>query len=179
MKTIRSLAGTLITALLLHSVAFAVPLQEAAITRMINDVRVIDPRSGSAPARVSQVIRDDMGVRTGIRSRAELLFQDNTLTRLNTANTALNTTPPPVTQAAPVVPPPVNTAISLDGAAATYFSAAGNGGTKNLTGSQITFSGSAINGASLNGGNGSTTGRFQGTFLPGANTLPYALHPVF
>jgi FecR protein len=59
-----------------------IPLEEATITRTVNDVRVLDPKKGVAPARVSQVIKDDMGVKTGIKSRAELLFQDNTLTRL-------------------------------------------------------------------------------------------------
>ena len=59
-----------------------IPLEQATITRTINDVRVLDPKTGSAPAKVSQVIKDDMGVKTGIKSRAELLFQDNTLTRL-------------------------------------------------------------------------------------------------
>jgi hypothetical protein len=59
-----------------------VPLEEATLTRIVNDVRVFDPKKGTSPARVSQTIKDDMGVKTGVKSRAELLFQDNTLTRL-------------------------------------------------------------------------------------------------
>ena len=75
-------AACLLTALTLHATAVVIPLQEATITRTINDVRVINPRAGSAPARISQIIKDDMGVKTGMKSRAELLFQDSTLTRL-------------------------------------------------------------------------------------------------
>ncbi|MEQ1851615.1 MAG: FecR family protein [Chthoniobacteraceae bacterium] len=71
-----------ITAIAPHAHSKGIPLEEATITRTVNDVRVLDPKKGTAPARVSQVIKDDMGVKTGIKSRAELLFQDNTLTRL-------------------------------------------------------------------------------------------------
>ena len=82
MKTNLPSAACLLTALTLNATAATIPLQEATITRTINDVRVINPRVGSAPAHIAQVIKDDMGVKTGIKSRAELLFQDNTLTRL-------------------------------------------------------------------------------------------------
>ncbi len=75
-------AACFLTALTLHAAAAVIPLHEATITRTINDVRVINPRAGSAPAHISQIIKDDMGVKTGIKSRAELLFQDSTLTRL-------------------------------------------------------------------------------------------------
>ena len=80
----RSLLVSIVSLTLLAAPAFAkgIPLEQATITRTINDVRVLDPKNGSAPAKVSQVIKDEMGVKTGIKSRAELLFQDNTLTRL-------------------------------------------------------------------------------------------------
>jgi hypothetical protein len=68
--------------LLCASNAFAGPLQEAAINQIVNEVKLVDPRKGARPAAVKEVIRDDLGVRTGIQSRAELLFQDKTLTRL-------------------------------------------------------------------------------------------------
>ena len=61
---------------------FGGPLEQATITRIINDVRVVDPRKGSHEAAVQEIIKDDLAVKTGIRSRAELLFQDNTLSRL-------------------------------------------------------------------------------------------------
>ena len=59
-------SACLLAALALNAAATGEPLQEATITRTINDVRVIHPREGTSPARVSQVIKDDMGVKTGI-----------------------------------------------------------------------------------------------------------------
>ena len=58
------------------------PLTEAQVTKIINDVRVVDPAKGSHPASLNEKIHDEIGVKTGIKSRSELLFQDNTLTRL-------------------------------------------------------------------------------------------------
>ncbi len=65
------------------SAALAGPLQQAEVHKIVNDVRVIDSQRGSMrPAALKDVIAKDLAVRTGIESRAELLFQDNTLTRL-------------------------------------------------------------------------------------------------
>ena len=58
------------------------PLQEASITKIINDVRVVHPQKGARLAVTQDIIKDDLAVKTGSRSRAELLFQDKTLTRL-------------------------------------------------------------------------------------------------
>jgi len=58
------------------------PLTAAEVTKIINQVSVIDPRSGHRPAEVRDVIKDDLGLQTGLKSRSELLFQDNTLTRI-------------------------------------------------------------------------------------------------
>ncbi|MEA3187615.1 MAG: hypothetical protein QOD99_1445 [Chthoniobacter sp.] len=58
------------------------PLQEATLSRIIKDVKVVNPASGARPAQLQEVIKNDLGVKTGAKSRAELLFQDNTLTRL-------------------------------------------------------------------------------------------------
>ena len=70
-------------AFFLASTALAGPLQQAEINKIVNDVRVVDPhRGGARPASVRDVIKDDLAVRTGVQSRAELLFQDQTLTRL-------------------------------------------------------------------------------------------------
>lgn len=60
----------------------ASPLTEAEITQIINDVKVVDPAKGASAAALKQVVKDDLGVQTGGKSRAELLFADNTLTRL-------------------------------------------------------------------------------------------------
>ena len=57
-------------------------LTSAEVTKIINRVAVIEPAKGDRPAVLRDVIKDDLGLQTGGRSRSELLFQDNTLTRL-------------------------------------------------------------------------------------------------
>jgi FecR protein len=63
-------------------VAVAGPLTEAQVTKIINQVSLVDPQNGERPAVLRDVVKDDLGVETGVKSRSELLFQDNTLTRL-------------------------------------------------------------------------------------------------
>lgn len=61
----------------------AAPLREATIHQVINQVRVLDLEAGSSHSAAEQEkITATNGVRTGIRSRAELLFQDQTVARL-------------------------------------------------------------------------------------------------
>src|ERR1043165_2149432 len=62
--------------------ANAGPLTSAEVTKVINRVAVVDPAKGQQPAKIRDVIRDDLGLQTGEKSRSELLFQDNTLTRI-------------------------------------------------------------------------------------------------
>jgi FecR protein len=62
--------------------ANAGPLTSAEVTKVLNSVSLIDPRNGDRPAAVRDVIKDDLALQTGVKSRSELLFQDNTLTRL-------------------------------------------------------------------------------------------------
>src|SRR2546423_10761455 len=62
--------------------SIAGPLTSAEVTKIINRVSLIDPAKGTHPALLRDVIRDDLGLQAGARSRSELLFQDNTLTRL-------------------------------------------------------------------------------------------------
>src|SRR5437588_4302032 len=62
--------------------SIAGPLTSAEVTKIINRVSVIDPAKGAHPAMVRDVIKDDLGLQTGAKSRSELLFQDNTLTRI-------------------------------------------------------------------------------------------------
>jgi hypothetical protein len=64
-----------------HSM-IAGPLSSAEVTKIINRVSVVDPGKGGHPAAIREVIKDDLGLQTGVRSRSELLFQDNTLTRI-------------------------------------------------------------------------------------------------
>ncbi len=58
------------------------PLTSAEVTKIINRVTVIEPAKGDRPAVLRDVIKDDLALETGARSRSELLFQDNTLTRI-------------------------------------------------------------------------------------------------
>ena len=58
------------------------PLTEAHVTKIISDVRVIDPAKGTHAAAINETIKDEIGLKTGVKSRSELLFQDNTLTRI-------------------------------------------------------------------------------------------------
>jgi len=58
------------------------PLTSGKVTKIINRVSVIDPAKGDHSAMIREVIKDDLGLQTGEKSRSELLFQDNTLTRI-------------------------------------------------------------------------------------------------
>ena len=58
------------------------PLTEAHVSKVLNIVKLVDPANGERPAKLDDVVRDEIAVTTGIKSRSELLFQDNTLTRL-------------------------------------------------------------------------------------------------
>jgi hypothetical protein len=62
--------------------SIAGPLTSAEVTKVINRVSVIDPTKGTHPAVLRDVIKDNLALQTGARSRSELLFQDNTLTRI-------------------------------------------------------------------------------------------------
>jgi len=81
------LRSTFALAAVLYSGVFvqqsaAGPLTSAEVTKIIHQVTVIEPAKGERPAALRDVIKDDLGLQTGVRSRSELLFQDNTLTRL-------------------------------------------------------------------------------------------------
>ncbi len=72
-------------ALLLLGTAFAIqagPLQQATVNKLVNDVKVVDFAKGAHSAALGEVVAYNQAVRTGVESRAELLFQDETLTRL-------------------------------------------------------------------------------------------------
>ena len=60
----------------------AAPLTEAHVTKIINQVKLLDPASGAREAKLDDVIRGELALTTGVKSRSELLFPDNTLTRL-------------------------------------------------------------------------------------------------
>lgn len=75
-------ATAAITLLALTSPLFASPLSEAQITYIVKDVRTIDPQKAPRPAKLREKLHTEQSVRTGIASRTELLFTDNTLTRI-------------------------------------------------------------------------------------------------
>jgi len=57
-------------------------LKEARVTRVVNDVDLIDAAQARRDARTNDVMRDDMVLATGHKSRAELQFTDQTLARI-------------------------------------------------------------------------------------------------
>ena len=66
--------------------AGAAQLQEARVTQVVNDVKLLLEQSAPRPATISDLIRHGTAVRTGSQSRSELTFADLTITRLG-ANT--------------------------------------------------------------------------------------------
>ena len=82
LKTKFALAAVALYSGIFVEQSIAGPLTSAEVTKIINRVSVIEPAKGDRPAALRDVIKDDLGLQTGARSRSELLFQDNTLTRL-------------------------------------------------------------------------------------------------
>ena len=66
--------------------AQATQLKEARISQVIKDVKLLPAQAAPRPAALSDEVRDGTAVRTGVDSRAELTFTDQTLARLG-ANT--------------------------------------------------------------------------------------------
>ena len=81
-RTRSGLAALALCVGIFAQVSVAAPLTSAEVTKVINQVSVIEPAKGDRPAAVRDVIRNDLGLQTATKSRSELLFQDNTLTRL-------------------------------------------------------------------------------------------------
>ena len=79
MRTVRYL---LCLSLLSTVTLTAGELTEAQVTKILNDVRVVDPAHGSHAAALQETIKDEIVLKTGVKSRSELVFQDQTLTRL-------------------------------------------------------------------------------------------------
>src|SRR6478672_5057967 len=64
----------------------AAELKEARVTQVVRDVKLLPNAAPARPALVNDQVRDGTAVRTGIESRSELKFTDQTLARLG-ANT--------------------------------------------------------------------------------------------
>src|SRR5947207_5570936 len=61
-------------------------MKEARITQVVKDVKILPAQAAPRPATLSDTVRADTAVRTGVESRAELTFGDLTIARLG-ANT--------------------------------------------------------------------------------------------
>jgi hypothetical protein len=64
----------------------AAQLKEAQVTQVVKDVKLLPTGAAARPATVNDEVRDGIAVRTGVDSRSELKFTDQTLARLG-ANT--------------------------------------------------------------------------------------------
>src|SRR5205807_1723234 len=64
----------------------AAELKEARVTAVVKDVKLLPTGVAARPAAVSDEVRDGTAVRTGVESRSELKFTDQTIARLG-ANT--------------------------------------------------------------------------------------------
>jgi hypothetical protein len=89
---VRTFSGGLIALFSLvgaaHFVAADQP-QQARVSQVIQDVRLMEAHGAPRPATVNDTVTQQMGVRTGVESRAELTFTDLTITRLG-ANTVFS-----------------------------------------------------------------------------------------
>ena len=71
------------------SLSRAAQTDEARLTQVVRDVRLLKSSAASRQASVNEIVRRGTAVRTGTESRAELTFTDQTLTRLG-ANTVFS-----------------------------------------------------------------------------------------
>ncbi len=57
-------------------------LQEAKVTQVVQDVKVVPSGAAARPVVVNETVRQGNAVQTGTQSRSELTFKDQTITRL-------------------------------------------------------------------------------------------------
>jgi len=57
-------------------------LKEAQVTQIIQDVRLLPSNASPRPAVMRDNVREGTAVQTGVQSRSELTFKDQTITRL-------------------------------------------------------------------------------------------------
>ncbi|NNC90354.1 MAG: FecR domain-containing protein [Akkermansiaceae bacterium] len=77
-----ALAAAALLGLLVPPVATAGSFEAAHVTKVVNDVRIYRPDSAMRKARPGDLVQGRTSVQTGRRSRSELRFEDQTLTRL-------------------------------------------------------------------------------------------------
>jgi hypothetical protein len=69
-------------ALALPNGLVAAELEEAQVTQVVQDVKVVPSGAAARPASVNETVRKGNAVQTGVQSRSELTFKDKTITRL-------------------------------------------------------------------------------------------------
>ncbi|HMF80980.1 MAG TPA: FecR domain-containing protein [Candidatus Acidoferrum sp.] len=57
-------------------------LEEAKVTQVVQEVKVVPAGSAARPAAVNETVRHGNAVQTGVQSRTELTYKDQTITRL-------------------------------------------------------------------------------------------------
>jgi len=62
-------------------------LREAKVTQIVQDVRVLQSNAAARPAAVNEDVHQGTAVKTGVQSRSELTFKDQTITRLGEKTT--------------------------------------------------------------------------------------------
>jgi hypothetical protein len=60
----------------------AAELEEAQVTQVVQDVKVLPSNAAARPAAVNETVKQGTAVQTGAQSRSELTFKDKTITRL-------------------------------------------------------------------------------------------------
>jgi FecR protein len=60
----------------------AAELEEAQVTQVVQDVKVVPAGAAARPAAVNETVRHGNAVQTGVQSRTELTYKDQTITRL-------------------------------------------------------------------------------------------------
>src|SRR4029450_7123631 len=78
--TIGALAFTLVSGF--PNEVSADELKEAKVTQVIQNVQVLPSNAAARPAAVNDNVRQGTAVQTGVQSRSELTFKDQTMTRL-------------------------------------------------------------------------------------------------
>jgi hypothetical protein len=66
----------------LPNALLAEDLQQAKVTQVVQDVKVVPPGAAARPVAVNETVTQGNAVQTGTQSRSELTFRDQTITRL-------------------------------------------------------------------------------------------------
>jgi len=65
----------------------AAELEEAQVTQVVQDVKVVPANAAARPVAVNETVHQGAAVHTGVQSRSELTFKDKTITRLGEKTT--------------------------------------------------------------------------------------------